>query len=234
METSAKMEPVQIPVTPEITVSGVLGIPEWWPTGQRVGVVLMHDTNANMDQDLVTTLHRALAERGDLTLRLNFPYAEAGKKRPDAPTLLQRTLRAGIAFMMSNPQKGPARLVLVGHGLGARVSAEVVAQGMRTHALLLLNFPLHPVGKPGKIRAEALFRIICPILFIQGTKDPTCRLERLRDVLRRLGAPTMLEVVEDADHHFGVAKRSPRTLEEVHQEVIERTDRFINRVTGSG
>jgi predicted alpha/beta-hydrolase family hydrolase len=234
METTAKMEPVQIPVTPEITLSGVLGIPEWWPTGQRVGVVIAHDTNATMDQDLVVTLHRALADRGDLTLRFNFPYAEAGKKRPDGPTLLQRALRAGVAYMMSNPQKGPARLVLVGHGLGGRVAAEVVAQGMKSHALLLLNYPLHPVGKPGQIRAEALFRIICPMLFIQGTKDPTCRLDRLRDVLRRIGAPTSLQVVEDADHNFGVAKRSPRTLEEVHEEVIAWTDRFISRVTGPG
>jgi predicted alpha/beta-hydrolase family hydrolase len=233
METSSKLETVQIPVTPELTVSGVLGVPEWWPTGERIGVVLAHDTSANMDQELLVNLHRALADRGDLTLRFNFPYAEARKKRPDPPPLLERTLRAVVSFMMSSPQNAPARLVLAGLGLGARVASQVVAQGAKTHALVLLSYPLHPVGKPGHLRADALFRIICPMLFVQGTKDPTCRIERLRDVLRRIGAPTNLEVVQDADHSFGVAKRSPRTREEVHEHVIEATYLFIRQITGS-
>jgi predicted alpha/beta-hydrolase family hydrolase len=232
METSSKLETVQIPVTPEITVSGVLAIPEWWPTGERIGVVLAHDSSATMEQELLVTLHRALADRGHLTLRFNFPYAEAGKKRPDAPPLLDRTLRSVIGFMMSNPQNAPARLILAGAGLGARVATQAVAQGTKTHALLLMSYPLHPVGKPGHLRAEALFRIICPMLFVQGTKDPTCRLDRLREVLRRIGAPTSLEVIQDADHSFGVAKRSPRTKEEVHLHVIESTHRFLRQTTG--
>ncbi len=228
-----QLENVQIAVTPEITVSGVLGIPEWWPTGERVGVIVAHDTNANMDHDLPVLLHQSLAERGDLTLRFNFPYAEARKKRPDQPGLLQKTMRAVISFMMSNPHNAPARLVLAGAGLGGRVASEVVARGTKAHALLLLSYPLHPVGKPGQAKPDALFRIICPILFLQGTKDPTCRIDRLREVMKRIGAPTSLHVVEDADHGFGVAKRSPRSLEEVRTEAVEESDRFIKQVTGS-
>jgi alpha/beta superfamily hydrolase len=214
METTAKLETVQIPVTPGTSVSGVLGIPEWWPTGERVGVVIAHDTNTTMEQELVTNLHLALADRGDLTLRFNFPYVEEGKRRPDAPTVLQRTLRAAIAFMLGNPQNAPARLVIAGLGLGGRTAGQVVAQGSKADGLIMMSYPLHPVGKPG-----------------QMTKDPTCRLERLKDVMRRIGAPTSLRVVEDADHGFGVAKRSPRTPEEVHSEVIEVAHRFIRRVT---
>ncbi len=147
------------------------------------------------------------------------------------PQVLQRTLRAAIAFMLGNPQNAPARLVIAGLGLGGRTAAQVIAQGSKADGLIMMSYPLHPVGKPGQIRMDALYRIICPMLFIQGTKDPTCRLERLKDAMRRIGAPTSLRVVEDADHGFGVAKRSPRTPEEVHSEVIEVAHRFIRRVT---
>ncbi len=230
METNAKLETVQIPVSSETTVSGILAIPEWWPTGERVGVVLAHDTNSSMEQELLANIQTALADRGDLALRFNFPYVEEGKRRPDSPLILQRALRAAISFMIGNPHNAPARLVLMGVGLGARTSAQVVAQGSKVDALIMLSYPLHPVGKPGQVRMDALYRIICPMLFVQGTKDPTCRLERLKDVLRRIGAPTSLRVVEDADHGFGVAKRSPRTPEDVLNEVVEVTHRFIRRV----
>ena len=56
-------------------------------------------------------------------------------------------------------------------------------------------------------------------------------MERLREVLRRVGAPTSLRVIEDADHSFGVAKRSPRTVEEVCEEVVAVTDGFLRRTT---
>lgn len=231
METTSKLESVEIPVDPGISVSGALGVPEWWPTGDRVGLVIAHDSATNMDQELVAHLHGALANLGALTLKFNFPFAEQGKKRPDSPAVLQRTLRAVTSFLLVDPQNAPARLVLAGVGLGARVIAEGVAQGLKADGLILYSYPLHPVGKPGKIRAEALFRIICPLLFVQGTKDPTCRLERLRDVLRRVGAPTALRVIEDADHSFGVAKRSPRTVEEVREEVVAVTQSFLRRAT---
>jgi predicted alpha/beta-hydrolase family hydrolase len=231
METTSKLESLEIPVTPEISVPAVLGIPEWWPTGDRVGLVLAHDTRGNMEEDLIVHLHTALSGLGALTVRFNFPYAQQGKKRPDSPALLQRTLRSVTTLLLSDPQNSPARLILAGVGLGARVAAEAVAQGTKADGLVLYSYPLHPVGKPGHLRADVLFRIICPMLFVQGTKDPTCRLERLRDVLRRIGAPTALRVVEDADHAFGVAKRSPRTVEEVRAEVVAVTNSFLGRTT---
>jgi predicted alpha/beta-hydrolase family hydrolase len=77
-----------------------------------------------------------------------------------------------------------------------------------------------------------LFRIICPILFVQGTRNATCRVDRLEGLLRRVGAPTQLHVVEEADHRLEVVKRSGRTQEEVEAEVISAVGLFAARVTG--
>lgn len=226
MDTTARLDSVQIPVAPDLVVSGVLATPEWWPTGTRVAVVLAHDSGADMSAPLLVALQQGLAERGSLTLRFNFPWVEAGKRRPDAPALLEKTLRQALASLMVDPQNAPARVVLVGCGLGARVAANVLALGLKADGLACLSYPLHPAGRPTQLRAEPLFRIICPVLFVQGTRDPTCRVDRLQLVLRRIGAPTDLHVVEDADHHLHVIKRSGRTQEDVHREVLEVLNRF--------
>ncbi|MFQ5699272.1 MAG: alpha/beta family hydrolase [Myxococcota bacterium] len=233
METNSRFKDCQIPVTDEISVSGVVGIPEWWPTGSRVGVVLAHDAATNLEQEFLVTLHRALADAGYLSLRFNFPFAQAGKHRPDGPALLERSFRAAVASLLPDPQNAPSRIVLGGFGLGARVASELVAQGAKTDGLVLMNFPLHPAGKPSRQRADALFRLATPLLFVQGTKDPTCRVDRLQALVRKIGAPHEVRVLNDADHLFQPARGSPRTREEVHGEAIGAVTKFLAKVARS-
>jgi predicted alpha/beta-hydrolase family hydrolase len=232
MDSTAKLETSQIPVTEEVAVTGVLAVPQWWPTGSRVGVALAHDAQSSSDADLVAALQHSLSERGCLSMRFNFPFAEQGKKRPDPEPLLERAFRAAIAFMLRDPQNAPSRLILGGVGLGARVAAQVVAGGLKADGLLLLSFPLHPPGKPGQQRVDALFRIICPVLFMQGTHDTSCRIDRLQLLLRRIGAPTELHVVQDADHDLMPVRRSERTPESLRAEVVKTVEQFVFRVTG--
>ena len=45
-EATSRFEQIEIPlpepVHEQTSVTGTLGVPEWWPTGSRVGVVLAH------------------------------------------------------------------------------------------------------------------------------------------------------------------------------------------------
>jgi len=231
MDSNAKSEIVKLPVTGEVTTSGTLGIPEWWPSGRRVGVILAHDAPFDQEQPLLVRLQEQLVAKGYLTLRFNFPFAEAGKKRPDPPALLEKTLRAAISTMVRDPQNAPAHLVIGGSGLGCRVAAEAVAHGIKVDSLVCLGFPLHPSGKPSQQKADFLFRLICPILFVQGTRDPYCRVDRLQLLLRRIGTPTQLAIVEDADHSLQVIKRSPRTQAEVDAQVVSVLLEFLEATT---
>ena len=47
-----------------------------------------------------------------------------------------------------------------------------VADGMEAAGLVFLGYPLHPPGKPDRLRADHLSRIEVPMLFLQGTRDP--------------------------------------------------------------
>ncbi len=185
-----------------------------------------------MEQAFLSALHLRLVQRGYLTLRFNFPFAEQKKKRPDPSPLLERTFRAATTSLVRDPQIAPARLFFGGMGLGARVATQVVASGQTADGIVCLGFPLHPSGKPNQQKADALFRIICPVLFVQGSRDPYCRIDRLETLLRRIGAPTSLHVVEDADHSFGLIKRTARTPEEVLEESLTTLDGFVHKALG--
>jgi predicted alpha/beta-hydrolase family hydrolase len=80
------------------------------------------------------------------------------------------------------------------------------------------------------VKAEQLYRVVAPMLFLQGTRDRNCDLDALRHTLGRVGAPTTLHSVEQADQHFRVLKKSGRMQEEVHQELLEAVDGWIEKV----
>jgi hypothetical protein len=70
------------------------------------------------------------------------------------------------------------------------------------------------------------------MLFVQGARDRHCDLQLLRQTLARVGAPTQLHVVQEADHTFRVAKKSGRTPEDVHREVLGTLEGWMQKILG--
>jgi predicted alpha/beta-hydrolase family hydrolase len=237
VEPSSRFEELRIPLPEPVhgvaELSAVIGIPRWWPTGSRVSIVLAHDANSDMDDPLIAHLHRELTERRCLSLRFNFPFAEAGKRRPDSMHVLRRAFRAAVGALARDPTAAPAHLFLLGSGLGAEVAAELAVSRVRVDGLILLGYPLHPMRKPEKASSEQLFRVVSPMLFMQGARDRRCDLDVLRRTLTRVGAPTTLHVSQEADHRFRVLKKSDRTLEEVHDELLGVADSWIQKILGA-
>ena len=234
MEPTAQFEEVTIPLPEPVhgrtSVSGVLGIPEWWPTGERVAVVFAHGGPSNYEDPLIVALSRRLTEQGYLTLRFNFPFAEAGKRSSsDSPAVLERGFRAALNVLGRDPTARPARLFVGGIGLGGRVAAGLVADRLHADGLFLLGFPLHPQNKPEKSEPDVLFRATAPMLFVQGTRDRRCDGTALRSALRRLGAPIEIYDVEEADSAFRVPKKSGRSDEQVQAEVYGVLSNWIAR-----
>jgi predicted alpha/beta-hydrolase family hydrolase len=234
VEPAARFDDVKIPLPGEPggqeAVSGVLGVPEWWPSGARVGVVLAPGTSGRCDEPLLENLHRALTERKYLSLRFNFPFGESGKKRPDPMPVLRQTYRSAIEFLSADPTSAPAHVFIGGTSLGAKAAAYVATERVRVSGVFALGYPLHTSGKPDQLDADVLYRIISPMLFIQGTKARNCDLDVLRRTLARVGAPTHLHTVEEADHLFKVTKKSGRTPEEVTEEILAALDAWFEKV----
>jgi predicted alpha/beta-hydrolase family hydrolase len=226
VEQSARFEDIKIPLAEPVhgleELSAVLGIPEWWPTGSRVAVVLAHDAGSNCHHPLLEHLQRKLTEHKFLTLCFNFPFAETGRQpAEDGLEALDRSYRTAVASLGRDPTAAPAHLFLGGMGLGARIAGRLATNQLRMDGAFFLGFPLHEADAPESAAADQLYRATSPMIFLQGDRDRRCHLDVLKQTLGRVGAPVELTVVKDADEHFGVTRGSFRTDEEVRGQIFD-------------
>lgn len=187
-------------------------------------LVLAHGAGAGMRHTFLESLAGSLAERGVATFRYQFPYTEAGRKRPDREPVLVATVRAAVAA--AREAAADLALFAAGKSMGGRMTSRAAAREPLpgVHGLVFFGFPLHPPGKPSTERADHLDDVDLPLLFLQGERDAFAGLDLLRPVVRRLGSRATLELFEDADHGFHVPKRSGRTDAEILAALAERAD----------
>jgi pimeloyl-ACP methyl ester carboxylesterase len=95
-----------------------------------------------------------------------------------------------------------------------------------------LGFPLHAAGRPSHDRAEHLFEVKIPMLFLQGTRDTLASLDELRPVCKRLGKLATLELLADADHSFHVPAGTGRRDTQVVSEALDAFSEWLDRVPG--
>jgi predicted alpha/beta-hydrolase family hydrolase len=139
--------------------------------------------------------------------------------------VLEAVHEAALATLQQRyPERPP---VLAGKSMGGRMSSYLAAAGADCRALVFYGYPLHPAGKPEKLRVEHFPTLAQPALFLQGTRDALCDLELLRPHLETYGGRPTLEIVEEADHDFAVPRRTGRSREEVLAELVERTTAWL-------
>jgi len=60
VDPSARFEQIKIPLGEPVhgldSVSGVLGVPRWWPTGARMSVIIGHGTGRDMNDPVIEYL----------------------------------------------------------------------------------------------------------------------------------------------------------------------------------
>lgn len=190
--------------------------------------VFGHGAGAGMRHPFMQGMAARFAERGLATLRYQFPYTEAGKKRPDPRPRLLDTVAAAIDSARTLAPGLP--LFAGGKSMGGRMTSMLVAErGVKVRGLVFLGFPLHPAKKPAIDRAEHLARVEPPMLFVSGTRDDLADFALLRGVLRDLGARAELHVVEGGDHSLSVRKSSGTTTDAVLDAAADAVAHFVRR-----
>jgi uncharacterized protein len=176
-------------------------------------IVVAHGAGAGMDHPFIAGFARACLEEGMASMRFNFPYLEAGRRSPDPEGVLRDTWRAAYEAAAARASGEP--VWASGKSLGGRIASMCVADGeVPAAGLAFLGYPLHPPGKPERIRDAHLGRIEVPMLFVQGTADPFARHDLLDGVVARLGDRATLVPVEGGGHSFEVRgrRRDPREV----------------------
>jgi len=176
--------------------------------------VCAHGAGGHKDDRSMLRLAAALALHGFEVVRFDFPYRERGSARIDPMPVLKDAFRAVVASLDK-----PRRLIIGGRSMGGRVASLLAAEGFACDGLLLAAYPLHPAGRPEKLRDAHLAAIRCPVLCLNGTRDPLCRRDLMEAALAKVRAPWQMHWLEGADHSFNVLKSSGRTSAEIDAEV---------------
>ncbi len=161
----------------------------------------------------------------------DYPYMLAGRRRPDRLPVLVEAHRTALAAARAGR---PGPVVLAGKSMGSRIGCHLAADEPEVRALLCLGYPL--VGRSGAVREEALLALRTPVLFVQGTRDPLCPLDRLEAIRRRMAAPNELHLVEGGDHSLlltrGRLAAAGETQEQVDGRVLGAIRSFLERHLG--
>ncbi len=179
------------------------------PAGSPAGAVLLtHGAGGNRDAPLLVALCDEWARRGWLAIRYDLPFR---RRRPTGPPSGSAAAdQAGIAEAIAVARGLTAGPVIAGgHSYGGRLTSMVAAgDPAAVDALALTSYPLHPPGKPDRLRTEHFGAIGVPTVFTQGSSDPFGSLAELRAAAALIPAPTEIVEVTGARHDLGFAKRS--------------------------
>jgi predicted alpha/beta-hydrolase family hydrolase len=200
-------DPVRIPTDGDLTVSANLNRPDGWRPGRGTAVILAHGAANSKDNPLLVAVGDAMAEAGILSLRFNFPYADRGKSSPDGQKRLETTWLGVMEWIRNDPDRRPGRLVAAGKSMGGRVASQLAAEGrLAADGLIFLGYPLHAPGRKDRLRDAHLPDIKIPMLFLSGTRDALCDLDRLKPVLAGLAPPPELIIIEGGNHSFDLPR----------------------------
>lgn len=165
------------------------------------GLLLTHGAGGHKDQPALVAIDEAL---GTLPVeRMNFPYRDLGPKRPPdrAPKLLASIEEHAAAFCAQHRIR-PGRLALGGRSMGGRMCSMAVADGLPAAALVLIAYPLHPPGKPERLRVEHLPQITVPCLFVSGTRDAFGTPAELEAATASVAGPVTHHWVDGGTHEL--------------------------------
>lgn len=196
------------------------------PADARALLVLGHGAGAGMRHAFMAALAEALGEVGIASLRYQFPYTDAGRRRIDPQPVLLAAVRAAIA---AGRERG-LPLFAGGKSMGGRMTSLALAAQPEpdVRGVVFFGFPLHPAGKPAVVRAEHLADVRVPMCFLQGDRDELAPLPSLSPIVARLRAAE-LHVIAGADHGFAVRKKSGRTDADVLVELARHARDFVAR-----
>ena len=187
-------------------------------------LILAHGAGAPQTHPFMTAFAFGLSSRGLRVVTFNFSYMERGRRVPDPGARLEACYRTVMAAVRDRLPDPGHRLFVGGKSMGGRIATQVVAHDNRAESsaavdgLILLGYPLHPPGRPDKLRAAHLPSVIAPMLFVQGSRDAFGTPDELRPVLAGCAAAELF-VVDGGDHTFKMRGKKAPAETQIHSAV---------------
>ncbi len=204
-------------------------------------IILGHGAGANQLSGFMRMVAGGLAGRGFDVITFNFLYSERGRRLPDAKPKLESCYLAVIEAALKHKKLKGNRLVIGGKSMGGRIASQVAAalsdprsdiskqasRSIEIDGLVFLGYPLHPPGRPEKLRAEHLKDIRVPMLFVQGARDTFGAPDEIRTVMKQQRFKGEIFPIESGDHSFKVPKSSSVPQQQVYELAMDEIANWL-------
>jgi predicted alpha/beta-hydrolase family hydrolase len=161
-----------------------------------LGLLLAPGASADRSQPALVAIDDAATAAGVVVERMDFPYRKAGRRAPDrAPVLVQ-----AVCDEAASLAQRVAALVLGGRSMGGRMCSLAVAEGLAAAGLVLISYPLHPPGRPEKLRTEHFPLLRVPCLFVSGTRDAFATPHELAAACSAIPGPVTYHWIDGPGH----------------------------------
>ncbi|WP_251977833.1 alpha/beta family hydrolase [Salinicola avicenniae] len=189
-------------------------------------LMLCHGAGAGHDSEFLTRLRQGLAAKGVQVIAVEFAYMarirrEGRRRPPPRVESLVNELAIWQHALLSLAPRTP--LWLGGKSMGGRVAsllAAAPAPGQDPAGLVLCGYPFHPPGKPERTRLDHWPAIRCPLVVLQGSRDPFGRREEVEGYT--LPAHTELHFLAGGDHDWKTPRRESETQSSLLAAAVDR------------
>ena len=154
----------------------------------KFGLLLAPGAGADRDQATLVAIDQALSKLGGVVTRMDFPYRKQGRKAPDRQPVLVESVLAELEKLSKKKSLTNKPVFAGGRSMGGRMTSIAVAEGAPVSGLVLISYPLHPPGKPEKMRTDHFPEIKIPCLFFPALATRSERLRNSKKQLNRLKA----------------------------------------------
>jgi len=170
------------------------------------GLIITPGASAGRDHSGLLAIEEAVTPLGIAVERVEFPGQAAGKRRTDPPAVCIATVRTAASSLADRLGVPVSQVAVGGRSFGGRMCSMAVADGLDAAALVLVSYPLHPPGKPERLRTEHFPALRLPCLFVSGRRDAFATPEELERETAAIPGDVTLSFV-DGDHSLRKSER---------------------------
>ena len=176
------------------------GSPAGLPSHGGTGLLLAPGASAGRDQSALVAIDAAATLAGATVARMDFPYRKAGRRAPDREPVLLAAVRQEVEALSAQSGLPVGRLILGGRSMGGRMCSMAAAEGLDVLGLALVSYPLHPPGRPDRLRTAHFERLRVPCLFVSGTRDAFGSPEELEEATKAIPGKVTHVWFDGKDH----------------------------------
>ncbi|MEZ5372340.1 MAG: alpha/beta family hydrolase [Microthrixaceae bacterium] len=165
------------------------------------GLVLFPGAGSGADHPSLLAIESAVSPLP--VRRVDFAYRRAGRRFPDRAPKLIVEVAAAVEAAAERWNTEPSSLVIGGRSMGGRMASMAIAEGaVEVAGLVLVSYPLHPPGKPDRLRVEHLGDVGVPTLFVSGNRDTFGTPDELAAAHELVGGTVTVEWIEGGRHEL--------------------------------